>query len=321
MFDRSDQTPLDPRVPFTRARGLAAGLTDIDLRGRRFQRIFTGVYVEARARVDVVMRIRAALVVSPEGSHASHFTAAEIWGLCPPDQPLTHVSVPAEAEGSRRRGVKTHEMASGADVVMRHGVAVSSPVRTFLEMSELVGLVDLVVMGDRAVAQKLTTPEELIRAADRHGAKGARRARRAARLVRKGVDSPMETRLRLLIVLAGLPEPEVNLILRHADGSWQMRFDLCYPELRLVVEYDGRQHAEDDEQWDRDIDRREEMDEEGWRIIVVRSTGIYVCPERTLHRVRNALRQRGVRNLPRRLRPEWREHFPGRGARANSTVR
>ena len=44
--------------------------------------------------------------------------------------------------------------------------------------------------------------------------RGCRLARRAASLAREGVDSPQETRLRLLLVLAGLPEPRVNVIIR-----------------------------------------------------------------------------------------------------------
>jgi hypothetical protein len=68
--------------------------------------------------------------------------------------------------------------------------------------------------------------------------------RRSASLARKGVDSPQETRLRLLLVLAGLPEPRVNLLLRGRDGSWRRRYDLAYELLRLIIEYDGRQHAE-----------------------------------------------------------------------------
>jgi len=47
--------------------------------------------------------------------------------------------------------------------------------------------------------------------------------------VRIGVDSPLETRLRLLIVLAGLPEPKVNHQLRDQHGDVVMRFDLSYP--------------------------------------------------------------------------------------------
>jgi hypothetical protein len=54
---------------------------------------------------------------------------------------------------------------------------------------------------------------------------------------------PKRRERRMLLVLAGLPEPTVNLIIRNPDGSWRMRFDLSYPGLKLIIEYDGRQHS------------------------------------------------------------------------------
>jgi very-short-patch-repair endonuclease len=125
-------------------------------------------------------------------------------------------------------------------------------------------------------------------------------ARRAARYVREGVDSAMETRLRLLLVLAGLPVPDVNVILRHPDGSWWMRFDPCYPSLKLIIEYDGRHHAEDSEQWLHDLKRREALDRMGWRVIVVTMHDYYDAPEEILHRVRDALIERGMVGVRRR---------------------
>ena len=44
----------------------------------------------------------------------------------------------------------------------------------------------------------------------------------------------------------------------------------------IIVEYDGRKHAEDDEQWQSDIYRREELDRRGWRLVIITATGIYV---------------------------------------------
>ena len=48
---------------------------------------------------------------------------------------------------------------------------------------------------------------------------------RAAALVRERVDSPRESRLRLCLVLAGLPEPEVNPVVT-VDGRRVGRVDL-----------------------------------------------------------------------------------------------
>jgi very-short-patch-repair endonuclease len=158
-----------------------------------------------------------------------------------------------------------------------------------------VNLVDLVIAGDSLVKANDLDPQQFVAAADAYQGRNARRARRAASFVRAGVDSPMETRLRLLIVLAGLPEPEVNVIVRIAGGKWRWRFDLCYPEYKLIIEYDGRQHAYDAEQWSHDLNRREWLDQEGRRIVIVISEGIHGEPLRTLQRVRAALEERGAR--------------------------
>jgi len=65
-------------------------------------------------------------------------------------------------------------------------------------------------------------------------------------------------------------------------------------------------------QWNSDLERREEFDDDGWRILVVTAKGIYREPERTLARVRKALIARGHTRVPRRLSDEWRLHFsPG----------
>lgn len=54
----------------------------------------------------------------------------------------------------------------------------------------------------------------------------------------------MESRLRMLLVLAGFAEPQVNFILRDLAGDWSRRFDLCYRALKLIIEYDGEQHGD-----------------------------------------------------------------------------
>ena len=114
-----------------------------------------------------------------------------------------------------------------------------------MDLATGLDLVALVVLGDSLIRAGRTSTAVLRDAATAWRGRGAKLARRAARYVRDGIDSAMETRLRMLLVLAGLPAPEVNFILRHPDGSWWMRFDMCYPSLKLIIEYDGRQHAED----------------------------------------------------------------------------
>jgi very-short-patch-repair endonuclease len=168
----------------------------------------------------------------------------------------------------------------------------------------------LVVLGDSLVKRGLVTPEELVDAAKSFQGGGRRLVREAAGLVRRDVDSPMESRLRVLIVRAGLREPTVNHKILHADGSVRFRFDLSYPEHRRVIEYDGRQHAESSEQWDWDISRREWLDSRKWRLVVTRSKDLYSTPGQTLQRIISAMRDVGMPVPP--LSNEWRLHFPGR---------
>ena len=301
--------PLDIYRPFTTAEALRAGITHQRLRGPEFRRLLGGVHISSAVPHARSLRTQAALVVHPDGAVATHTSAARVLGVPVPDDPLEHVSVAHPKDRRQRDGLRCHVAAlQAADVRLLDGLRISAPHRMFLELASMLTLVDLVVVGDWLVKHKHLTCASLVEycagSADRHVAA----ARRAAAYVRDRVDSVMETRLRMLLVLAGLPEPQVNLRIRDEYGTVIMRLDLCYPDVKLAVEYDGRQHVEVIEQWERDIDRREDLDDDEWRLIVVTSRGIYRDPERTLRRVWTALKKLGYRPLP-PIGDAWRPHF------------
>lgn len=312
---RPTTPPFNPRRPFSRAEARAAGLSTDALLSRRFQKLFWDSYVLREVRITPLLRAQAVLKLVPTGSRISHHTAAELWGAAVPKDGNTHVTLPSAHRRQVRRGVKSHCGLEPAQTTLRRGVPISTPEQTFLELAAAgLSLVDLVVVADGMIRSEQTTTQPLIEAATGWQGRGCRVARRAAGLAREGVDSPMETRLRMLIVLAGLPEPRVNLLLRARDGSWQRRYDLAYEHLNLIVEYEGRQHAEDIEQWLTDITRREELDRRRWRIVVVTKEGVYDDPRQTLVRVRDALRECGTVRLRRSFKAEWRVHFPSRSS-------
>jgi very-short-patch-repair endonuclease len=312
MAELAHEAKLDVDRPFSRADARRAGIPVKHLKSARFRKLFHDVYLGADANLTPVILASAALGISPFGSYASHHTAAGIWGGIVPDQPLTHVSSPPGATRSERRGVGSHRSSQGSVVVTFAGIRVSSPEQTFIDLATELSLVDLVVLGDSLVKRGRTSTRRLVEEMLARSGRGCRAARRAARLVRAEVDSPMETRLRLLMVFAGLPEPVVNYIERGQRGTRSKRFDLSYPDLLLIIEYDGLQHAENDKQYSRDLERREELDAAGWRVIVIRSADIYVKPKQTLERITEALRLAGARDLPRTFDSEWERHFPGR---------
>lgn len=296
------------RGPFTRATGLAAGLTEWQLRGRAYERVFIGVFVSTGTTLTPELRAHAALLIAPPGAVVARHTAAQLWRGIVPDHPDTHLSIPP---GSRMdvAGIDARVRAH-AQHARRRGIPLTMPTDTFVDLAEDLSLVDLVVLGDSLVRRGVLTPERLVAAADEAAGRSVRLSRRAARLVRAGVDSPQETRLRLLLVLAGLPEPVVDHVLRDEFGSWVYRLDLAYPEIKVAVEYDGRQHAESRTQWVGDVGRREWFDGHGWRIVTVLSDDLYVRPDRTLERVVSVLQSRGVRARVRGV--QWQRHFPVR---------
>jgi hypothetical protein len=303
----------DPREPFSRAEAQAAGLTAEMLLSKRFHKIFWDAYVSRDVPITPLLRARAVIRLVPAGSYISHHTAAELWGAAPPPSGGTHITLPSASGRQVRRGVRSHYRSQRGRTTLRKGLPISTPEQTFLDLAGIgVGLVDLVVVADGMIKERHTSPERLIEAAAQWSGKGCRVARRAALLARGGVDSPQETRLRLLLVLAGLPEPRVNVVIRGRDGSWRRRYDLVYEHLRLIIEYDGRQHAEDKRQWLTDIFRREELDQMHWRLVIITAEGIYREPLRTLERVRDSLLECGAVGVRRTYKPEWRLHFPGR---------
>lgn len=303
----------DMREPFRYADAVAAGISPSSLRGPNFRRIFRGAYIHASVPAHPLIRVRAALLIHPPLAFASHVSAAWVHRVVVPALPDEHVSVFEHKDRRRRPGIRNHVAAPDADVTTIGGLRVSGPQQMFVELAGLVNLVDLVVAGDDLVRLKKVTPDSLVAFCAASGQADAGAAQRAARLVRAGVDSAMETRLRMLLVLAGLPEPKVNHKISYADGRLRYRFDLSYPEWKVLVEYDGRQHRDDLDQWDRDTERNDWFDRNRWLHVPVFSRGIYRRPDLTLERVRLALKSRGCTTLPRVLADDWRRFFPVRG--------
>lgn len=294
--------------PFTYRRGITAGISARTLQSAEFHQLLWGVYVHARVTTDGLLEARAIACALPEHAFASHLTAARLWGAVVPHSSSLHASVPRDRARSSRSNLVVH--ASVRQPVIFRGLRVTSVVDTFLDCARLLELVDLVILGDSLVKKGRTTPADLVAGCQQASGRGVRRARQAAALVRAGVDSPMETRARLLRVLSGLPELDTDIRFYDEFGNLLRRLDAGDRRTRTGVEYDGRHHIERQENWEADIGRREEFEDEEWRIVSLVSKDIFVTPGRTVTRLRRIFRKRGI--PVGRPRDEWRRHFPGR---------
>lgn len=114
----------------------------------------------------------------------------------------------------------------------------------------------------------------------------------------------------MLIVLAGLPEPDVDLRFFTENGELLRRIDMGYEDIKLGVEYDGRQHIDRKVQWAGDLRRNEYFDHLKWQFIKLIAPDIWTTPGQTVERVRMGLVGRGVKLQS--LSDEWRLHFPQR---------
>ncbi|WP_370584963.1 endonuclease domain-containing protein [Micromonospora sp. ANENR4] len=131
-------------------------------------------------------------------------------------------------------------------------------------------------------------------------------------------ESPMETRLRLLLLDAGLGP----LVAQHevrAGGRFVARVDLAWPALRLAVEYDGDHHRER-AHFRRDVARLNALRAAGWVVLRFTADDVLRRPDATVALVRQALAERlatAANHDPRpQLRPTPARHPPpGRAGR------
>jgi hypothetical protein len=239
--------------PFRGSLAVAAGeVARGVLRSARFTRVFPDVYVPADVEIDHRVRSLAALVLVGEGGVLAGYSAATVLGApCAPRSAPAEVLVDAHVRshpGLRvRRGT-----AVGADRWTVRGRAVTAPARTAWDLARRLELAEAVVALDALAARGGFAPDELLRRrAAAPGARGCRRLDRVVQLADPRAESPMESRLRLLLVLAGLPVPQVQYRL-VADGRTVARFDLAYPAAQLAIEYDGGAHVDE-------LDRRRDI--------------------------------------------------------------
>jgi hypothetical protein len=150
-------------------------------------------------------------------------------------------------------------------------------------------LVEGTVVADALSHAGLFTRDDLGRySRSRAGLRGIRQLRRICELMDPRSESPMETRVRLLLVLSGLPTPESQLVVFDRGGGFVARADLGYPTGRVIVEYDGAFHWEQRRADDR---RRDAMRALGWTVLVVSREDYYDSPQQIVATVHAALRR------------------------------
>jgi very-short-patch-repair endonuclease len=186
-----------------------------------------GLYVWAKLPETPALKLEAARLRLPASAAFSGKTAAWLHGLdvepCDPIETIPHLD--------------------DREAVLRRGFRTASIVHVLFDLSRRLSLVEAVVIADLALHAGLVDRSELSHWIDLHkGRQGVRAARRVLELAEGRAESPMETRLRMLLVLNGLPRPEAQVTIRDEGGIFVGRPDLFYREHKLGLEYDGEFH-------------------------------------------------------------------------------
>ncbi|MFC8041169.1 hypothetical protein ACFUOZ_17590 [Paenarthrobacter sp. NPDC057355] len=214
-----------------------------------------------------------------------------------------HLSRQRRGSLPRRRGVAGHRLSlRDGDLREVHGVLLTSIARTWVDLATMLPLEDLVIAGDAIVSEHersfgpprvamVPLPELRQFVEKANGVHGVRKARIALDMLRVGVDSPPETKLRLMLDDAGLPEFVPNCRVDDALGRavWT---DLGCPGFRTCLEYEGLHHLSPEQQA-LDAYRDQRVADAGWRQVKINRIDMDHGRNWVVSRVAQALRKQG----------------------------
>lgn len=305
MLGAMSRQPLVPpqlrAAPFTVVEARRAGLTWKQLQGASWRRVGGGLYAWAGLPLGPQLVLAAAHRRLPTGAAFSGSTAAWLHGLdLAPCDPV-EITVPRNVGVAALAGLPVHRADLSPDqVVQRGGMPVTDQLRTMVDIGRWQPLVEAVVAMDMALRAGLVDAgrlEEFLRA---RRIRGVARVRQVLSLADHRSESPMETRLRLLLVLAGLSRPEARVPLVDDHGAFLGRPDLHYPERRLAIEYDGDTHR------DRLVDddrRQNRLLSAGFHVLRFTAADVLRRPDSVVALVRDALTPAGAdQSVARQLR-------------------
>lgn len=270
----------------TLADGRRYGLDRWNFQGMAWRRVGPGTYLRKSVEETPLLKVETASRRLPPAAAFSGLTAAWLHGLDVPFQPI-EMTV-SDGSVSARAGmiVRRRALVRG-EVVKARGFRATSVLRTLRDLCADLPLVEAVVMTDMALHGQLVNIATLrAAAAESGGSRGVRILRQVLDHAEPATESPMETRLRMLLVLGGLPRPEAQVAIRDRFHRFVGRPDLFYREHRLGLEYDGGTHretlAEDNRRQNRLVDA-------GIRLLRFTAGDIYNTPDFVIRTVRAAL--------------------------------
>jgi very-short-patch-repair endonuclease len=265
----------------SRAEVLQLGGSDHTIRSKRrrgeWDSPYGGVYHHAAAPLTPHGALRAAVVAAGPAAVASHASAAWLWGLRDQPPPRPELSTPASSQyGCHQASLVIHRSRDlhRASVSERHHIPTTNPLRVLVDLGAspfCASPEDLAGALDRGLANKLVTIGGLQHELQHISRKGRPGPGPLRRLLDDrgylGVAHPsvLESKALRLFRRGRLPVPNVELT-TGPDGEY--RLDFAFPSLKLAIEVDGYVHHFSPDHARRDNARRNQLQRQGWLILV-----------------------------------------------------
>jgi hypothetical protein len=271
----------------------AAGISQRMLEHRRFREVYPRVYCLEGLEITPEERIAAARRNLPFDARSTHVTRLRELGFEHGGLEPLHFVVPRDLH-LKVKGITLHRT-----VLMppNDGFGLCAEA-VFVSLATTERMIDLIVIGDWLLSHGHMSVESLlqfVRAASWRP--GASEALAVTRHLDVRSRSPKESETRAVLVFGGLPVPEVNVEVRDQTGMLVGIGDLVYRRWKLLIEYEGRQHAFDVTQFARDIDRYGGFRSLGWEYYQVTNERL-ARPRVMVLRIHEALVRRGYDGPP-----------------------
>ena len=294
---KSVPTTLHTR-PFTRREALTAGITRRELQGKRFRRVFYGVYVCAGVPDSVAIRADAAATLLPSSAVFRGLTSAALLDIPVPDPPLIEAVVPPGDRRARTAGLRVTEHALTPELFMTvHGRQLLVPELIFIDAAPRLQTEDLIVAGDALLNRGWTSLDLLASATHSHHWPGVVAARDALPHLEPRAASPGETRSRLALMQLGFPRPRAGIVILDENGGWIAEVDMLIDDPPVVFQYDGEVHFASAQKRRSDAARDEGVRDLDWEVVIL--TKLDLRDRHRLDRRARAACERAAGRVPR----------------------
>jgi predicted transcriptional regulator of viral defense system len=280
-------------------------------------RLGRGFYVTAKAAGPFLRR--------PEGRHmlaagavlagadaslvASHTTAARVHGISLLDRPDDTVTLTRARDAGSRRPVKGAQLTQAAlpasHVTVRHGLRVTTPARTVVDLARVLPFRAGVVTADHALEMRLVTRDELravVATCKRWP--GVKRAVEVVEFADGLSESALESIARVAFRDYGLPPPELQVWVEHE--RFVGRADFLWRDSNTIGEADGALKYENPSRARHQLWRDSRLRDAGFEVVHFTWREITDTPEQVAASIRAAF-ERGkyapTRSATRRASP------------------